>query len=64
LIAKHMGRFDIKVISTVTGANIDRRLGTEFPAKNKSLWLSAGYDSPPSFDQMLSELIAAAVTSS
>ena len=64
LIAKHLGRFDIKVISTVTGANIDRRLGTEFPANNKSLLQSAGYESLPSFDQMLSELVAAGVTSS
>jgi dTDP-4-dehydrorhamnose reductase len=62
LIAKHLGRSDIKVNPTVTGANIDRTLDTEFPAKNKSLWLSAGYDAPPSFDQMLSELIAAGVT--
>jgi dTDP-4-dehydrorhamnose reductase len=64
LIAKHLGRFDIKVKPTVTGANINRTLGTEFPAKNKSLWQSAGYESLPSFDQMLSELVAAGVTSS
>jgi dTDP-4-dehydrorhamnose reductase len=64
LIAKHLGRFDIKVKPTVTGANINRTLGTEFPAKNKSLWQSAGYDSPPSFEQMLSELIASSVANS
>jgi dTDP-4-dehydrorhamnose reductase len=64
LIAKHLGRFDIKVNPTVTGANIDRTLATIFPAKNKSLWLSAGYDSPPSFDKMVSEVIAASVSNS
>jgi dTDP-4-dehydrorhamnose reductase len=64
LIAKHLGRFDIKVRPTETGANINRTLDTEFPEINKSLWLGAGYDSPPSFDQMLSELIAGSVANS
>lgn len=64
LIAKHLGRFDIKVKPTVTGANINRTLATIFPDKNKSLWLGAGYDSPPSFDQMVSEVIAASVANS
>ena len=59
LIAKHLGRSDIKINPTVTGAKINRTLATRFPAKNKSLWQSAGYDSPPSFDQMVSEVIAA-----
>jgi dTDP-4-dehydrorhamnose reductase len=64
LIAKHLGRFDIKVKPTVTGANIDRTLATIFPDKNNFLWQSAGYDSPPSFDQMVSEVIAASVAKS
>jgi dTDP-4-dehydrorhamnose reductase len=57
LIAKYLGRSDIKVNPTATGANINRTLDTSNPAKNKALWLSAGYESPPSIAQMVSELI-------
>jgi dTDP-4-dehydrorhamnose reductase len=57
LIAKYLGRSDIKVTPTSTGANINRTLDTSNPAKNKNLWLSAGYESPPSIAQMVSELI-------
>jgi dTDP-4-dehydrorhamnose reductase len=58
LIAEHLGRSDIKVHPTVTGANINRTLHTSFSAKNKAFWLSAGYKSPPSISQMVSEVIA------
>ena len=54
LIAKYLGRPDIKVNPTATGANINRTLDTCFPDKNKALWLSAGYDSPPTIEQMVS----------
>jgi dTDP-4-dehydrorhamnose reductase len=57
LIAKYLGRSDIKVEPTVTGANINRTLDTSNPAKNKAFWLSAGYESPPSIAQMVAELI-------
>jgi dTDP-4-dehydrorhamnose reductase len=57
LIAEYLGRSDIKVNPTATGANINRTLDTSNPAKNKALWLSAGYESPPSIAQMVSELI-------
>jgi dTDP-4-dehydrorhamnose reductase len=57
LIAKYLGRSDIKVNPTATGANINRTLDTSNPAKNKTLWLSAGYESPPSIEQMVAELI-------
>jgi dTDP-4-dehydrorhamnose reductase len=57
LIAKYLGRSDIKVQPTATGANINRTLDTIFAAKNKAFWLSAGYDSSPSIEQMVSELI-------
>jgi dTDP-4-dehydrorhamnose reductase len=58
LIAKHLGRSDIKVIPAATGANINRTLATSFPAKNRAFWLAAGYDSPPTIQQMVSEVIA------
>jgi dTDP-4-dehydrorhamnose reductase len=58
LIAKHLGRSDIKVIPTETGANIDRTLGTNFPARNKGFWQAAGFDAPPTIEQMVSEVIA------
>jgi hypothetical protein len=58
LIAKYLGRSDIKVNPTATGADIDRTLETGFPAKNRAFWLGAGYDSPPTIQQMVSEVIA------
>jgi dTDP-4-dehydrorhamnose reductase len=58
LIAKYLGRSDIKVIPTETGANINRTLDTNFPAKNKGFWQGAGYDSPPTIEQLVSEVIA------
>jgi hypothetical protein len=58
LIAKYLGRTDIKVNPTATGANINRTLDTALPAKNKALWSSAGYATPPSIEQMVSEVIA------
>jgi dTDP-4-dehydrorhamnose reductase len=58
LIAKYLGRSDIKVNPTATGANINRTLDTSNPAKNKALWRSAGYDAPPTIEQMVSEVIA------
>jgi dTDP-4-dehydrorhamnose reductase len=58
LIAKYLGRSDIKVNPTATGANINRTLGTNFPAKNKGFWRAAGYDAPPTIEQMVSEVIA------
>jgi dTDP-4-dehydrorhamnose reductase len=57
LIAMCLGRSDIKIKPTATGANINRTLDTSNPAKNKTLWRSAGYESPPSISQMVSELI-------
>jgi hypothetical protein len=58
LIAKYLGRSDIKVNPTATGANINRTLGTNFPAKNKGFWQAAGYDAPPTIEEMVSEVIA------
>ena len=58
LIAKYLGRSDIKVIPTATGSNINRTLGTNFPAKNKGFWQAAGYDASPTIEQMVSEVIA------
>jgi hypothetical protein len=58
LIAKYLGRADIEVKPTATGANINRTLDTSFPAKNKQFWLGAGYDAPPTIEQMVSEVIA------
>ena len=58
LIAKYLGRSDIKVIPTATGAIINRTLDTKFQAKNKAFWLVAGYEAPPTIEQMVSEGIA------
>ena len=58
LIANYLGRSDIKINPTATGANINRTLDTGFPNKNKAFWLGAGYVSPPTIEQMVSEVIA------
>ena len=58
LIAKYLGRSDIKVNPTATGASINRTLDTSFPAKNRRFWQAAGYDAPPTIEQMVSEVIA------
>jgi dTDP-4-dehydrorhamnose reductase len=58
LIAKYLDRPDIKVNPTATGANINRTLSTSFASKSEAFWLSAGYTSPPSIEQMVSELLA------
>jgi dTDP-4-dehydrorhamnose reductase len=58
LIAKYLGRPDIKINPTATGANINRTLATSFPAKNKDFWLGAGYVSPPNIEELVSEVIA------
>jgi dTDP-4-dehydrorhamnose reductase len=58
LIAKYLGRSDIKVSPTLTGANINRTLDTIYPAKNRAFWVSAGYSSPPSIEQMVSEVVS------
>jgi dTDP-4-dehydrorhamnose reductase len=58
LIAKYLGRSDIKVNPTATGANINRTLNSSFPTKNMAFWIGAGYDAPPTIEQMVSEVIA------
>jgi dTDP-4-dehydrorhamnose reductase len=58
LIAKYLGRKDLKVNPTGTGDNINRTLATSFPAKNNAFWLAAGYDSPPTIEQLVSEVIS------
>jgi dTDP-4-dehydrorhamnose reductase len=58
LIAKYLGRKDLKVNPRGTGDNINRTLATSFPAKNKAFWLAGGYHSPPTIEQLVSEVIA------
>jgi dTDP-4-dehydrorhamnose reductase len=58
LIAKYLGRSDIKVNPTETGVIINRTLDTNFPTKNKAFWIGAGYDSPPTIERMVSEVVA------
>ena len=57
-MVKHLGRSDIQVIATATGDQIDRTLKTESPEMNQKLWQGAGYSSPLSVDDMVSEMIA------
>ncbi len=52
-------RGDVSVISTETGANLDRTLGTVDAARNAELWVNAGYAEPPTIAQMVNELNSA-----
>jgi dTDP-4-dehydrorhamnose reductase len=55
MISKSFGRDDINVEKFQAGTPIDRRLATKFPNFNRNLWLNAGYDTPPSIHEMITE---------
>jgi len=54
--AKEFNRSDITVADVEAPKVIDRTLATEDEALNLSIWQSAGYDSPPTVEQMVEEL--------
>lgn len=57
LIAKAY-RKDIPVTDTEADEAVDRTLATNNPELNLKLWKAAGYDKPPTIEQMLTELVA------
>jgi dTDP-4-dehydrorhamnose reductase len=56
--AHHLGRFDISISPSEEGANRDRTLSTVDRARNRDLWLLAGYKSVPVIEELLDEFIA------
>jgi dTDP-4-dehydrorhamnose reductase len=55
LIAKFFDRSDLKVNQTLAEVTVNRTLSTIFPDMNSRIWASAGYENPPTIEQMLSE---------
>jgi dTDP-4-dehydrorhamnose reductase len=51
-------RTDIKVNEVEAPTVIDRTLQTENEDKNKEIWKAAGYEEPPTIEQMVDELAA------
>jgi dTDP-4-dehydrorhamnose reductase len=47
---------DIPVTDTQADTSVDRTLATLNPQLNKDLWAIAGYDSPPTIEQMVAEM--------
>lgn len=56
--AKEFGREDIKVNDVEAPTVIDRTLATNNDQLNKEIWAAAGYDSPPTIEQMVAEVAA------
>ena len=56
LFSKYGGREDILVRPMKTDMDIDRTLSTVNQERNKRLWQRVGYESPPSIEDMISEL--------
>lgn len=57
LIAKAYGK-KIKVNDTEAPEAIDRTLDTHNKAMNRKLWKAAGYDKPPTIEEMVNEMAA------
>lgn len=55
MIAKRTGRDDLNIIPEITGI-VDRTLSTVRQHLNDLLWFKSGYSSPPTIQQMISEL--------
>ena len=54
--ARAYGRADVTIVPTDAKARVDRTLATEDAEANARLWKAAGYVSPPSVQQMVTEL--------
>jgi dTDP-4-dehydrorhamnose reductase len=52
-IASVFGRDDIKIQPKASGNTVDRTLETNDPTFNAALWAAAGYQPPPTVEQML-----------
>lgn len=57
-IINNFDRTDISVIPKITDSNIDRTLVTDREEENLRLWKNAGYENPPTIQQMVYEYSA------
>jgi dTDP-4-dehydrorhamnose reductase len=57
-LARSYGRDDLIIQPTDAPVAVDRTLRTEDPELNARLWQAAGYDIPPTIEQMIAELAA------
>lgn len=55
-LALRASRSDIQVAPKPSGHRIDRTLSTNNPEMNKAIWSAAGYQNPPTVQQMIAEM--------
>jgi dTDP-4-dehydrorhamnose reductase len=55
IIAENFDRSDIEILSHHSGKPTDRSLSTEDFEANLRLWINAGYEKPPTIEEMVSE---------
>jgi dTDP-4-dehydrorhamnose reductase len=56
LVLSAFGRDDVKVRPGPGPTSVDRTLSTQHPDINQSLWIAAGYETPPTIQEMVREL--------
>jgi dTDP-4-dehydrorhamnose reductase len=56
--AREYAREDLTINEVDTPSVIDRRVRTANPELNQALWQAAGYDEPPTVEQMVAEMAA------
>lgn len=56
LFAKYFERFDLKISQIPAPISVNRTLSTTMPSENSRLWKMAGYNEPPTIEQMIAEL--------
>jgi dTDP-4-dehydrorhamnose reductase len=55
LIARHSNRSDLTILKTRDSNTVNRTLSTDFPDFNSMIWVSAGYEFPPTIEVMVGE---------
>jgi len=58
MFANYFERFDLKISQIPAPISVDRTLATTMPSENSRLWKMAGYNEPPTIEQMIAELAA------
>lgn len=58
LFAKYYHRTDLRISSAQAPTTVNRTLTTTMPLRNNELWKIAGYNEPPTIEQMIAELAA------
>jgi len=54
--ASEFNREDLKIVPTMAAESINRTLRTDFTEFNEGLWSGAGYQNPPSIEELVKEL--------